>query len=315
LLLEARGLTKVYSTPAGPVAAVNGVDLTLERGQTLGLVGESGSGKSTVARLVLRLIEPTAGEIHFDGVDLLAAGGKELRRLRQRMQIVFQDPYSSLLPHYTAGANVAEPLRLHGRGDKRSRRQAARHLLERVGLGARAADRYPHEFSGGQQQRIAIARALALQPDLLVCDEPTSSLDVSIQAQILNLLQDLQAEEGMAYLFISHNLAVVEHLATHVAVMRRGRLVEVAPKEALFARPVHPYTRSLLAAVLPVRAEAAAHAARWNGARDEPAPLGSVGYDDAPLREIAPGHWVAGGGKAPIEQVDGRSAARNGPAD
>lgn len=295
MLLDVQDLTKVFDTPGGGrVTAVDQVSFSLERGHSLGLVGESGSGKSTVARLVLRLIEPTGGSVSFDGVDLRAAQGAELRRLRQRMQMVFQDPYSSLLPHYTAGANVAEPLRIHGRGDRKERRAEARRLLERVGLATAAADRYPHEFSGGQQQRIAIARALALQPDLLICDEPTSSLDVSIQAQILNLLDDLQRQYGMAYLFISHNLAVIEHLATHVAVMQRGRLVEVAPKATLFRDALHPYTHSLLSAVLPVRGEPVMPVHRQNGRRgwpagaDLPASAGEAG-----LIEVAPGHFVA----------------------
>ncbi|MGH2562709.1 MAG: ATP-binding cassette domain-containing protein [Thermomicrobiales bacterium] len=297
MLLEVQDLTKVFDAPGGGrVTAVNGVSFSLDRGQTLGLVGESGSGKSTVARLVLRLIEPTSGAVRFDGVDLLAAPENELRGLRQRMQMVFQDPYSSLLPHFTAGANVAEPLRLHGRGDRHARRDDARRILERVGLTAGAADRYPHEFSGGQQQRIAIARAIALQPDLLICDEPTSSLDVSIQAQILNLLADLQQQYGLTFLFISHNLAVIEHLATHVAVMRRGRLVEVAPKETLFQHALHPYTHSLLSAVLPVRGAPTAPRHGQNGRR--PTPTGGNLVSDeigneAALVEVSSGHFVA----------------------
>jgi len=293
MLLEIRDLTKTFNLPGGEVmTAVDHVTLSLDRGQTLGLVGESGSGKSTLARLVLRLHEPTSGRVTFDGTDVLAANAEDLRRLRARMQIVFQDPFSSLLPHYSAVANVAEPLRLHKRGTRKSRAERARELLDLVGINPQMVDRYPYEFSGGQQQRIAIARALALEPELLICDEPTSSLDVSIQAQILSLLERLQSQLGLAMLFISHNLAVVEHLATDVAVMYRGRVVERAPTQAIFTSPNHGYTKRLLSAVLPARSAAAPRITAWTPP-DLPAPGDGALVPGAMLTEVAPGHFVA----------------------
>ncbi len=288
-LVEAVELAKVFSTRAGPVNAVDGVSLTIRRGETLGLVGESGSGKSTVARLIMGLQELTAGQVLFDGSDITRMSKAELRTLRRRMQMVFQNPFGSLLPHYTVAANIAEPLRLHGEKDKDVRRARAAELLEQVGLDANAADLYPRQFSGGQQQRIAIARALALKPDLLVCDEPTSSLDVSVQAQILELLEALQTEMNLTALFISHNLAVVQRLASTVAVMCRGRVVEYGPTAAMFDSPQHPYTQVLLAATLPVhsdtpRIEAPPSALAWKASS-----LDTVKTD---LREYAPGHLV-----------------------
>jgi peptide/nickel transport system ATP-binding protein len=255
VLIQADDVTKVFSSRAGEVRAVDGVTLEVHRGETLGLVGESGSGKSTVARLLMGFQPPTSGRVLFDGRDLARLRGRELRATRRRMQMVFQNPYGSLLPHYSAAGNVMEPMRLHGSGTKESRRTEALRLLDLVGVSSRFADLYPRQFSGGQQQRIAIARALALQPDLLVCDEPTSSLDVSIQAQILALLLDLRAELGLTCLFISHNLAVVERLASRVAVMNQGVVVEQGSTSDLFHSPQHPYTRTLLSAVLPVRGE------------------------------------------------------------
>ncbi len=256
-LLEVEGLAKHYPVKkgllipktVGTVKAVDGVSFRLERGETLALVGESGCGKSTTARLVLRLIEPSAGIVRFEGVDITEMAGAPLRKLRRRMQIVFQDPFASLNPRMTVGAILDEPLILHEIGDAMARRARVNQLLRLVGLAAYHATRYPHEFSGGQRQRIGIARALAVEPQLIVCDEPVSALDVSIQAQVVNLLKDLQQRLGLSYLFIAHDLAVVKHMADRVAVMYLGRIVEIASKDALFAAPMHPYTRTLLAAI------------------------------------------------------------------
>ena len=280
VLVDAERMTKVFGVRRSLIRAVDDVSLQIGAGETLGLVGESGSGKSTVARLLMGLTPLTGGSVRFDGQDVATARGAALSGLRRRMQMVFQNPYGSLLPHYTAAANVAEPLRLHRVGDRSSRRAEALRLLDLVGVNPRFADLYPRQFSGGQQQRIAIARALALKPDLLVCDEPTSSLDVSIQAQILNLLQELRARLGLTCLFISHNLAVVERLADRVAVMAHGHVVELAPTGRLFAEPAHPYTRQLLAAVLPVRGEPTpVPQSSWRPADDEGVPLREVGRD------------------------------------
>ncbi len=238
----------VFSRISGAVRAVDGVSFAIPRGKTLSIVGESGSGKTTTGRLVLRLIEPTSGNVAFDGADVTRLERRGLRTLRKRMQLIFQDPYGSLNPRMTVYSVLAEALAAHSIVPREMRRDRVAELLERVGLSAEAADRYPHEFSGGQRQRIGIARALAVEPDLIVADEPVSALDVSIQAQILNLMADLQTQLGLTYLFISHNLSVVRHISDHVAVMYLGRLVETAPVEELFARPVHPYTTALLAA-------------------------------------------------------------------
>ncbi len=240
----------VLDRHVGDVKAVDDVSFTIERGETLGLVGESGCGKSTVGRTIIRLYEPTGGKIVFDGVDITTASESRLREARRQMQMVFQDPFASLNPRHSVGRIVGEPLRVHGlatsRGETASR---VRELLERVGLPADAATRYPHEFSGGQRQRIGLARALAVNPAFIVCDEPVSALDVSIQAQIVNLLEGLQAELGLTYLFIAHDLAVVRHISDRIAVMYLGGIVEISPAEELYDNPLHPYTISLLSAV------------------------------------------------------------------
>ena len=255
-LIEVREVRKhfpigggLFGGPRAWVLAVDGVSLAIQPGETLGLVGESGSGKSTLGRLMLRLIEPTSGEVAFDGRSLLALGARELRALRREMQIIFQDPYGSLDPRMRVESIVGEGLAIHGLGTRAQRRERVRELLELVGLPPEAARRYPHEFSGGQRQRIGIARALAVGPRFVVADEAVSALDVSIQAQILNLLQDLSRRLGLTMLFIAHDLRIIEHLSDRVAVMYLGKIVELAPREAIYTNPRHPYTRALLSAV------------------------------------------------------------------
>ena len=243
------GRRRLFARPAPQLIAVNGIDLMIGRGETFGLVGESGCGKSTLGRAVLQLVRPTAGRVAFDGVDLVGLDERALRAHRRRMQMVFQDPFSSLNPRMTAGDTVAEPIEVHGLERPQDVPDAVRELFRLVGLDPDAVHRFPHEFSGGQRQRLGIARALAARPDFIVCDEPVSSLDVSIQAQIVNLLEDLRGRLKLAYLFIAHDLAVVRHLSDRIGVMYLGRIVELAGKRALYEAPLHPYTRMLLAAV------------------------------------------------------------------
>jgi len=255
-LLSVRGLVKHYTSGGGilgggrrNVRAVDGVDLDVREGETLALVGESGSGKTTTARCILRLVEPTSGSIRFQGCDFLSLKGRELRRMRRHIQIIFQDPFSSLNPRMSIGSTLAEPFAIHRIASRSERKEKVAELLTMVGLDPATASKYPHELSGGQRQRVGFARAIALRPRLVVCDEPVSSLDVSIQAQMVNLLRELQERFGLAYLFIAHDLRLVEQLADRVAVMYLGRIVECAPAARLFSSPRHPYTRSLLESI------------------------------------------------------------------
>lgn len=246
VLLSARNLTKTYSVSGGTVSALEGVSFDLLRGETLGLVGESGCGKSTLARVIMQLLPFDAGELRLDEVDMASLKGAELRKARRRFQMIFQDPFASLNPRATVGRILSEPMIVYGIGHEKKRRERVKELLDKVGLHAEMADRMPHEFSGGQRQRIGIARAIALNPSLVICDEPVSALDVSIRAQVINLLTDLKKEFGLTYLFISHDLSVVRHVADRVAVMYLGHLVELAPRSKLFSSPAHHYTKGLL---------------------------------------------------------------------
>ncbi len=249
-LIETRNLKKYFKTPSGELHAVDGMDLRIAEGQTLGVVGESGCGKSTLGRTILRLLEPSSGDILFEGRSILGHGKRGLRAMRKSMQIIFQDPYSSIDPRMTVGEIIAEPLVVSGLAPGRGQvAEVVRGLMEKVELSRRLEGAYPHELDGGRRQRIGIARALSVGPRFIVCDEPVSALDVSVQAQILNLMMDLQDELNLTYLFITHNLSVVKHISDEIAVMYLGRCVEVAPSAELFARPLHPYTRALLGAI------------------------------------------------------------------
>ena len=313
-LLEARDLVKHFTVRGTAfrgggdvVHAVDGVSLEVRSGETLGVVGESGCGKSTLGRLLVRLHEPTSGSVHFDGSDITTLSRRQLRPYRREMQMIFQDPYASLNPRKRVGQILGDPFEIHGGLSREKTRMRVRELLETVGLSPDHVNRYPHEFSGGQRQRIGVARALALNPRLIVADEPVSALDVSIQAQVINLLMDLQRDLRLSYLFISHNLAVVEHISHRVAVMYLGRLVEYADKTTLFTRPLHPYTEALLAAV-PVP-DPATRRVKIVVQGDVPSPLRPppgchfhtrCRYAEArcktevpALREIEPGHFAA----------------------
>ncbi len=289
-LLTVRNLVKEFPRGRGwwgrpgVVRAIDAISFTVEPGETFGLVGESGSGKTTTGRCILRLVEPTSGEVRFKDRDVLDLAADELRRVRRDMQIVFQDPYSSLNPRMHARCIVEEPLAIHRLGTKAERRERVAELFGLVGLDPAHLDRYPHEFSGGQRQRIGLARALALNPSLIVADEPVSALDVSVQAQVINLLMDLQERLKLTYLFIAHDLRLVEHICRRVAVMYRGRILEMGDTGALFGNPAHPYTRALLSAIPVPDPEARPERVVWN----------PEGIDlRAPLREIAAGHFAA----------------------
>jgi oligopeptide transport system ATP-binding protein len=317
-LVEVRGLQMhfpisegiVLSRKIGDVKAVDGVDFSIARGETLGLVGESGCGKTTTGRCILRLEKPTAGQILFDGEDVASMPRRELIALRRRMQVIFQDPYSSLNPRMKVGDIIGEPIKVHGvEPDATRRRERVRELLSVCGLDPKFTDRYPHEMSGGQRQRVGIARALALDPEFIVCDEAVSALDVSIQAQVVNLLEDLRERFKLTYLFIAHDLSVVRHLCHRVAVMYLGRIVEMAECDELFDNPLHPYTQALLAAV-PIPDPTVEASRRFSPPKGEvPSPInpppGCVFHPRCPmavegcsrarpvLRELRPGHWVA----------------------
>jgi oligopeptide transport system ATP-binding protein len=303
------GSSTFFGGPSLKIRAVDDLSFDLAEGETLGLVGESGCGKSTAGRTMLRLIEPTSGAIFFRGKDITKVGRGEMRRMRKEMQMIFQDPYSSLDPRMSIGATLGEAMRVHGIA--RTRRDCAdraTQLLEQVGLSADHVRRYPHEFSGGQRQRIGIARALAVRPKLIICDEPVSALDVSVQAQIVNLLQDLQRDYGLAYLFIAHDLSVVEHISNRIAVMYLGKIVEIAPARELYTEPGHPYTRALLSAILIpdpkkkktdriiLKGDAPSPMQPPTGCRFHtrcPMRVVSCAVNDQKLVEVSPGHWVA----------------------
>ncbi len=313
-LVEVNDLVKYFPVRAGllqrvvnHLKAVDGVSFIVKKGETLGLVGESGCGKTTVGRTMLRLIEPTSGVIKFDGKDVLSLKPRELKAVRRDMQIIFQDPYASLDPRVPIGDSVIEGLHIHNIGTPRERVDIMRETLKKVGLEDYHARRYPHEFSGGQRQRIGIARALALRPRFIICDEPVSALDVSIQSQVLNILKDLQVEFGLTYLFIAHNLSVVEHVSDRVAVMYLGKIVELTTREELFRNPLHPYTQALMSAIPVPNPRLRRQRVILKG--DVPSPLNppkgcrfhprcpvaieKCSHEIPPLLEVSPEHWVA----------------------
>ena len=307
-ILEVKHLKKYFNTPKGLLHAVDDVNFTLERGKTLGIVGESGCGKSTTGRSILRLIEPTSGEVIFDGEDVCKKNKNELRLLRRDMQLIFQDPYASLDPRKTVSEIIAEPLKLQKLiTDPKARMDRVRELMQVVGLADRLINTYPHELDGGRRQRIGIGRALALEPKFIVCDEPVSALDVSIQAQILNLMQDIQEEMGLTYLFITHDLSVVKHLSNQIMVMYLGQVVEICDAKQLFRAPVHPYTKALLSAIpipdprvkmnkIPLKGELSSPINPKPGCRFAkrcPYATPECTAGDIPLCEIEPGHSVA----------------------
>ncbi|MEQ1922986.1 MAG: dipeptide ABC transporter ATP-binding protein [Pyrinomonadaceae bacterium] len=318
-LLEVKNLVKHFPVDNSDdvVQAVDDVSFHLTQGETLGLVGESGCGKSTVGRCLLRLIEPTAGEVLFEGKNIVGLPNNEMQLLRREMQIIFQDPYASLNPRLSIRSIVAEPLKIHGIGNKSEQNERVADLLKKVGLDPKYADRYPHEFSGGQRQRIGIARALALDPKLIICDEPVSALDVSVQAQVVNLLQQLQDDLGLTYLFISHGLAVVEHISDRVAVMYLGKIVEICDADELYSDPLHPYSEALLSAIPIPDPKQKRQRIMLTG--DVPTPINppsgcrfrtrcpiaieECASIEPKLREIKPGHFAA------CIRVDGYDAA------
>ncbi len=317
VLIDVRNLRVYFPVTAGlivqrkiaDVKAVDGISFQIRRGETLGLVGESGCGKSTTGRAILQLYRPTDGEIKFGQVELTKLKGGDLRRMRRKMQMIFQDPYASLNPRMSVGAIIGEPLAIHGLARGRARRERVAELMRIVGLNPYFANRYPHEFSGGQRQRIGVARALAVEPDFIVADEPVSALDVSIQAQIINLLEDLQEQFGLTYLFIAHDLSVVRHISDRVAVMYLGKIMELTSRDELYDNPLHPYTKALLSAVPIPDPEVETQRERIILSGDVPSPMhpppGCVFNTRCPIaidecrrvipewREVAPDHWVA----------------------
>ncbi len=314
-LVEVRDLVKYFPVYGGvlrrqtaEVKAVDGVNFDIKRGETLGLVGESGCGKTTVSQTMLRLEEPTSGEVLFKGENIFKANPSEIKALRKKIQIVFQDPYSSLDPRLPIGESIAEGLKIHGLGNQQERFEKTLAVLKKVGLEDYHATRYPHEFSGGQRQRIGIARALILEPEFIILDEPVSALDVSIQAQVLNILKDLQSEFGLTYLFVAHNLAVVEHISDRVAVMYLGKIAETASRDDLFGHPLHPYTHALMSAIpipdrklrrerIVLKGDVPSPLDPPSGCRFHPrCPVAREGHcniEEPLLREMRPGHWVA----------------------